>query len=319
MRHSALSTTSSPGRVLLVGVVCFALWTLIDAPRLARSTESATLGPQREVALALLRPLSSLQETIVAGRASGSVPPSPTVRPQPTPSATGAIEASPAAPSPRTPTAADPLRVLVVGDSIATDLGHALAELAPPELHVVVDAHPATGLSRPDYFDWPARLAVDLRVHDPDLVVVMLGVNDAQPFLEDAVPLQTGTSAWEAAYAMRVDHFMQLASSGARRVLWLGLPVMRDDAFSELMSRLNAIYAARAAEHAAVRYFATWPLFADGRGRYAAFLPDETGTLVSLRQTDGIHFSVAGADRLAVAVLAAIAMSSAAEVSARGR
>ena len=80
-------------------------------------------------------------------------------------------------PNPKIPTAADPLRVLIVGDSLGIDLGGPLQyDLADTGVvNAALDARESTGLTRPDYFNWPAELASDLKTAHPQVVVVMIG------------------------------------------------------------------------------------------------------------------------------------------------
>ena len=67
------------------------------------------------------------------------------------------------------PTAADPLRVLIVGDSIGLDMGGPLqSDLAGTGVvNAALDGRESTGLTRPDYFNWPAELTADLRRRTP--------------------------------------------------------------------------------------------------------------------------------------------------------
>lgn len=201
--------------------------------------------------------------------------------------------------------------MLVIGDSLATDLGWALQSADAP-LAVTIDTRPATGLARPDYFDWDAQLAADLEHDRPELVVVMLGGNDAQGFLMDGRPVLFDTPEWRATYAARVRGLMMIPARTGAATLWVGLPIMRDPFFSDQMRVLNAICAGEAAR-LGVGYLESWRLFADAQGRYAPFLPDPGGTLQPMRQADGIHLSMAGATRLADAVLSATARDGDAE------
>ena len=56
------------------------------------------------------------------------------------------------------PTAADPLRVLILGDSLGIDLGGPLQNdlVNTGVVKATLDARESTGLTRPDYFNWPA-------------------------------------------------------------------------------------------------------------------------------------------------------------------
>ena len=83
---------------------------------------------------------------------------------------------------PGPPSAADPARVLVVGDSDAGTFGPYLEELLDDTgvAETTVDYKVSSGLARPDFFDWPAHLRPELPAVDPDIVVVTFGGNDAQ-------------------------------------------------------------------------------------------------------------------------------------------
>ena len=290
-----MDTTMPARRVAIVALLALGLWAATMAPKLERSAASAPLGFWRDTQLALLEPFR---------RGSPAEPP---VEAAPLlPPALHEIGSAPApiAPTPpppsglRRPTAADPLRVLILGDSLGKDFAYGFTTLAATDATVAVttDARPATGLSRPDYFDWPAQLARDLSASRPELIIVMLGGDDAQPFEVDGHPVAQGTDEWRAVYSARVTAFMDEACADGRTVLWLGLPVMSDESFSARMRELNALFAAAA--HGCVHYAETWPLFSDASGGYAPFLTDDTGRMQAMRQLDGIHFSVAGAMRV---------------------
>ena len=97
-------------------------------------------------------------------------------RPHPSTSTTSTTTTTP------TPSAETPARVLVVGDSDAGTFGPYLEELLDETgvAETTVDYKVSSGLSRPDFFDWPAHLRRQLPDVDPDIVVVTFGGNDAQ-------------------------------------------------------------------------------------------------------------------------------------------
>ena len=63
-------------------------------------------------------------------------------------------------PTLRAPTADEPLRVYIGGDSIIRDAGDAFLNLASdsPLFETTLHYENATGLTRPDFYDWPAAL-----------------------------------------------------------------------------------------------------------------------------------------------------------------
>jgi len=51
-------------RALVVGLVCFGLWFLLDAPSLQRSAQESPLGTRRTVSLDMVGPVAALSRTV---------------------------------------------------------------------------------------------------------------------------------------------------------------------------------------------------------------------------------------------------------------
>ena len=79
---------------------------------------------------------------------------------------------------------AQPLKLLVLGDSLAGDFGQTLYEEAEKTGVIKpagpVDYHISTGLTRPDMFDWPGELQSEIAKYHPSTIVIALGLNDGQ-------------------------------------------------------------------------------------------------------------------------------------------
>ncbi|TMG70165.1 MAG: DUF459 domain-containing protein [Chloroflexi bacterium] len=299
----ARCANSSPRTIAIAGAIAALVWITLAASQIERSVSGAELGPWRDVRLAIIRPLANAHGEIAATPAPTASAPPTVARPM----VVAGVQAAPkpaATPAARVPTPSDPLRVLVIGDSLAGDLGRSLGRIsaAAALVSVELDYKPASGLSRPDYFDWYAALVSDIARLHPEVVVVMLGGNDAQSFEANGHVVQQATAEWSAIYAKRVADLMMIGAANDRRVIWIGLPVMADPSFGELMRRQNDLYRAASDGNARVTYLDTWALFAGPDGRYAPYLPDASGRPAPMRQADGIHLSIAGADRLAGAV-----------------
>src|SRR5690242_506781 len=77
------------------------------------------------------------------------------------------------------PSAKRPLRIYVAGDSLSAEYGYAMARLAAsdPNIEMVgsVDYHVATGLARPDFFNWPQELDSQIKARKPDVVIFLAG------------------------------------------------------------------------------------------------------------------------------------------------
>ena len=204
--------------------------------------------------------------------------------------------------APRTPDAEQPLVMYVGGDSISRDLGEGLARVSPADLvRVDLDPRPATGLSRPDFFDWAQHLAGVLTESLPDVIVVLFGANDFQNVEHEGEVLDRFGDEWLDLYRERVDRIMTLLSQPEVQTIWVGQPPVREPRLSGGLERLNTVYAEVAALYPQVTYVDTWMLFSDDESGYV----DEIDG-VRLRREDGVHLTVDGGNRLAESVWAAI-------------
>jgi len=201
----------------------------------------------------------------------------------------------------------NPFQLWILGDSMVRFFGDTLVSLAETSTRVQATSEPvlSSGLTRPDYFDWPARLTEIMAKHDPDAVVIILGGNDAQNIrTENGQWLERFNEAWSDEYRRRIGTVMDLVTSDAGRVLlWVGQPPMREEGFDQRMQLLNNLYQAEAAERERVQYVDLRELFTDSSGGYSRYLPDNAGKLVDVRLTDGVHLSHWGGEWLSALLL----------------
>jgi hypothetical protein len=197
--------------------------------------------------------------------------------------------------------------VVVVGDSLAAGFGVFAERVFDVELvNVSRQGRISTGLARPDYFNWPVAMKRIEAAFHPDLVIVMLGENDNQTLQSPDGKLGTpiGTGPWPAAYEERVEQFARLATADGGHLVWVGLPIQsRRDRWA-LIQRQNDIYerATQAVPNAA--FFDTWGTFAGRDGGYTAYLRRDDGSVVQIRESDGLHFTSDGYTILARRVAA---------------
>lgn len=205
----------------------------------------------------------------------------------------------------------EPLRVLLMGDSLmATEFGVEFQEVLnkTPGYLCKRRAKSATGLARQDVFDWIRAAGLAVVKRRPELVVVMIGSNDAQ----DVVPptrrrrrprafrrVNWEKSDWGAAYRARVDRLLDQVAAPQREVLWLELPVMRSRRLDKKLKRV------RLAQRAAVL---ARPRDADFLGVVSLMKsvgsPTETWRRRWRRfRRDGVHFSRRGSQVLARLIL----------------
>ncbi len=313
-------------RVLGLGFAAFGVWFLLFAPTLQHNAQVSPVGTRRTVSLDVTGPVAALSRGLqlshivsATGRSNrlpgGTVGlitagPRPSTPPKGlkrgTRGGTTATTPTTAPPNPKMPTAAAPLRVLIVGDSIGLDLGGPLqSDLAGTGVvNAALDARESTGLTRPDYFNWPAELTSDIKTTQPQVVVIMIGANDAQDFLGPPDVPYTSPQ-WNTMYAQRVAKFMQIAESGGATVVWVGMPPMQSAGLNAQMSDVNAVVQQQAAlAHPAVTYLSTDHTLGTPQGGYTAFITNGAGQVVNVRTPDGTHLTPGGGQVVAQEVIA---------------
>jgi hypothetical protein len=106
------------------------------------------------------------------------------------------------------------------------------------------------------------------------------------------------TEAWAEAYAKRIDMTVAALRSAGVPLFWVGLPAIRGPKSTSDMLYLNDLFRSRA-EKAGATYIDVWDGFVDENGRYVVQGPDVDGQIRRLRVSDGVHFTKAGARKLA--------------------
>ncbi|MBX6389106.1 MAG: DUF459 domain-containing protein, partial [Frankia sp.] len=221
---------------------------------------------------------------------------------------------APATPTPpptvapaRVPTAAEPLRVLVTGDSLTESLGPTIANTAPPTVHAETDTRFGTGLVRPDFFDWAGYAREQIRTRDPEVVIVAMGGNDGQGItMPDGTVLPAGSPQWVDEYRRRVLVVLRIwTDNGTRRVYWLSLPPARSSTLDGYFRQMNAAAADAAPQVPGATFLDLAPVLSSD-GRYSDYLPDSSGRTVLARTRDGVHLTLDGARIAAAPVLAAL-------------
>ena len=204
----------------------------------------------------------------------------------------------------------NPLNIWVLGDSMVQFFGETFVSMAQQSSIVDATSEPrlSSGLSRPDYFDWPARITQVMDEYDPDVVVLMFGGNDAQNIRDsDDQWLERFRAPWVEEYRRRVGFVMDIATDDEQRiVLWVGQPPMRGEGFDTRMQLLNELYQIEADARESVHYVDLRSLFTDASGGYSRYLPDAGGKLVDVRLSDGVHLSHWGGEWLSERLLSEI-------------
>ena len=203
-------------------------------------------------------------------------------------------------PKPQVEKAPNATRLAVFGDSLAIDLSRALERFyaEDPNLVVIDQGVSNSGFVRNDYFDWDAAIAEQIAADSFDLAVVIIGINDRQEITVNGETYDSLTDQWTAAYQARITNFLGKLRAARKPVIWVGLPPMSKTEYSAAISQISNIQRL-ASFSGGAEFLDIYERFLGEDGKYSSHGPDVNGQNARMRKDDGIHFSSAGADKLA--------------------
>jgi len=198
----------------------------------------------------------------------------------------------------------DPLKVMVIGDSLADGFGMFLEQLVARRslpVAVINRGRTSTGLARSDFYDWPGNFAGFAAADRPDIVVAHFGANDNQPIrFADGRSVPYDTADWDAAYKGRARAILDVAAAERAVVYWLGPAPDGDAHRNALLSKANKLFL-RVAQGAGAHFISLPAITAGPNGEFVSVA---NGT--KIRSGDGSHFTGAGYSLVVNEILGAI-------------
>ena len=163
----------------------------------------------------------------------------------------------------------------------------------------------SSGLTRPDFFDWPKTVKPLIASHAPAALLLSFGANDTQGLVvpNERRVAQLGTPEWGDVYAQRVRAFLDLFTDKGSEVFVLGQPFDPSRKYAPLMRAVNDAFKKAVADGPRATYVDGEGLLADAEGHFQKTTLDSRGKSITLRNDDGIHLTGEGARFLAVRIL----------------
>ena len=260
-----------------------------------RRTRRHRAACERERALLLDRPRKALKSAL--GRSDDDEVDTAVAAPNPKPTTPVTTPETPAQRVKFTPKRK--LGVWIAGDSLVIVPGESLLRSVAGNSAISavdgIDGRIASGLERPDVFNWFTHVRDVMETDKPRAVVLMFGGNDDHGFMtgipEGKEVGTFGSPSWRAEYRRRVAGVMDTVTRNGAYLVWLGLPITRDADQTLRFDVINSIVQTEAAKREGrVSYLDTYFFFAGENGGYAQYIEDSTGKLVKMRAGDGVHF-----------------------------
>jgi hypothetical protein len=311
----------SAGAAIVVSLGGLLIALLLNAPGLHKSATVQPEGWKRDTALAVTGPLESVSGALlldrprralkaVLGRSDDDrIDTAVVIAPAPEEPGVGQTPTPPPKREKFSPKRA--LRIWIAGDSLVVVPGESLLRAVAGNRAMAagrIEGRIASGLERPDVFNWFRRVRDEMHAGQPGAVVLMFGGNDDHGFMtglpEGARIGSFGSPSWQAEYRRRVAGIIDTVTRNGAFLVWIGLPITRDPAQTQRFDTINAIVQKEAAKRPGrAAYLDTYFFFAGDDGGYSQYIADDAGQLVKMRADDGVHFERPAGDLIAKKVL----------------
>ena len=309
------------GNVVIVLLIAAVVGSLLNAAGIRKTANGQPVGVRRDVARFFAEPLYDVSHLLqidelrtgiqsVAGRTgdddiNASLPDPITVDNNTTQDPTVTTTTVPVRKQAFSPSKR--LKVWVGGDSLSITPGESFVNIAPGTEVIdvannFVDGHVATGLARPEVFNWPDHMLGVIAADQPNALVLTLGSNDDQNLTGEGGVGPYASPEWMTEYRRRVGGMMDALTANSDRILfWVGVPVLRTRA-EDRYNPINQIFREEADKRAGrVVYVDLDAKYRGADGGYVDIVDD-----VQVRTPDGVHFTRAGGDQVAQMVIDAM-------------
>lgn len=192
-------------------------------------------------------------------------------------------------------------KLRVIGDEFGDGMHSGLAEALGDDPRLEIERKPVwlSGLTRPNSIDELKDIARGVASDKPHIAVVMFGSMDRWSYrAPNGQRYPVGTAEWRKIYAQRMDELIRDIKAARVAIYWVGLPIMRRADSNEAAQIQNEVFRERA-YLGGVRFVDVYQGFADEEGNYSPYGPDLAGKNRLLRDSDGMHMTEAGYQKLA--------------------
>jgi len=113
-----------------------------------------------------------------------------------------------------------------------------------PKAKILREGKVSSGLSRPDYFNWEIRLKQLISQFQPNIAILVFGLNDCQALTDANGKVvvsysKFGQKEWEQEYGKRVSQMIEILNENGIFVFWIGLSIVKDTSLANKLAFIN--------------------------------------------------------------------------------
>ena len=183
-------------------------------------------------------------------------------------------------------------RILLTGDSLMESLGPQMQKAMTGYENITLRpiGKRSTGLSRPDYYNWPKVLEENLISFRPQIVVMWVGTNDPQNIYGHKDLGEPLSDAWKNAYTMKLQEIRNLCKKYKAKLIFIGPPAVAEESLDAQLLQIEKLMF-RFCRRYDVGYVSSRYVLGDRKGRYLHQKRMPDGRMANIRWNDRVHIT----------------------------
>ncbi|MFN8016019.1 MAG: DUF459 domain-containing protein [Acidimicrobiia bacterium] len=183
-----------------------------------------------------------------------------------------------------------PLRVYIAGDSLVGSYGNFLSKTLGDTgvVKATWDSRPSSGLVNENFFNWPKHLKQMMSKYNPEIVVFMIGTNDASI-------ASSNPTNYEKNYEKKLNEVLKIINLQSRKAVFVLPPAMKDSKLNSNVQKINRVIKNVIAENKGYLFDSNNVLSPQLKFQKSLLVSKKS---VTIRTDDGIHITGAGGELL---------------------
>jgi hypothetical protein len=185
-----------------------------------------------------------------------------------------------------------PTRILLTGDSLMESLGPQMVAAMKGYKNITLRpiGKRSTGLSRPDYYNWPKVLEENLISFRPQIVVMWVGTNDPQNIYGHKDLGEPLSAAWKNAYADKMREIHNLCKKYKAKLIFIGPPAVAEEPLDAQLLQIEKLMFGFCKRYK-LGYVSSRYVLGDRKGRYLHQKSMPNGRMATIRWNDRVHIT----------------------------
>jgi hypothetical protein len=183
-------------------------------------------------------------------------------------------------------------RILLTGDSLMESMGPQMVKAMVGYENIVLRpiGKRSTGLSRPDFYNWPKVLEANLIDFKPQIVVMWVGTNDPQNIHGHKNLGEPLSEQWKDVYKQKIQEIINICKAHGAKIIFIGPPAVDEEPLDRQLREIEKLIR-HVSKANGQGYRSSRTALGDDKGQYLHEKRMPDGRMATIRWKDRVHIT----------------------------